>query len=56
MKTDNTDVMLRLIVLWVLSDTEGRGKGEETQYLTDTLVGKTYWKGAILKEEKTMRR
>jgi hypothetical protein len=40
MKTDKTDVMLRLIVRWILSDTEERRKGEGMQYLIDTLLGK----------------
>jgi len=40
MKTDKTDVMLRLIVSWVLSDIEGRRTGEEMQYLIYTLLGK----------------
>jgi hypothetical protein len=34
-KTDKTDITLRLIVCWGLSETEGRRTREEMQYLID---------------------
>jgi len=48
--------MLRLIVRWVLSDTEGRRTGEEMHYLIRNFGEKTSWKAAILKDEKAMGR
>jgi len=52
----NFEVMLRLIVRWVLSDTEGRRTGEEMHYLIRNFGEKTSWKAAILKDEKAMGR